>query len=602
MPDSKLESLLVADCGSVNTKVGLVDWVDGLFRFVGAGTAATTTDDITLGLRRAVQQVEARTGRRLLTDEGNIITPERIGAQGVDAVVALTSAPQPLRVAIVGLSRDVSVASALNAIHGTYATVVATLALDQTGQRWLPVDWDQDVVTDQTGIRIAMARRKSGEPAPDPAVIAAEALAHSKPDVIVLVGGVDGGATQGLFEITNLVASIVASRDESSRPVIIFAGNREARPQIAQRLGDLTELRVVDNVRPTMDREDSSVLQAALESLYAERQVAYLPGMETLMNMTPISVVSTARAFENVVRFVARLFDLNVLGADLGSNTTTLVVARREQYSRVVRADLGVGQNIERVLAQSGVSALLDWLPMELPEDEALTRCLNRAVHPRAVPVTREEARITQAAGRLALMAAARGSNLDTNGLDLILLTGGLLANNTNLGAMALLALDALQPSGVFTLAVDTFGLAPAFGALAAVNPEAAAAVLERDGFVTLGTVIAPLSNQREGQVDLNIKVKPQDGGVMNLEVHHGSLEIVPLAPGQKASIEVRPAVGVSVGRDRRGMLKAEVEGGALGLIIDARGRPIVLSKDAEKRRTKIQQWYWDIGGEVAYG
>ncbi|MBI5303506.1 MAG: glutamate mutase L [Chloroflexi bacterium] len=602
MPDSKLESLLVADCGSVNTKVGLVDWVDGIYRFIGAGTAATTSDDITVGLRRAVQQVEARTGRRLLTDDGNIIAPERIGAQGVDAVVALTSAPPPLRVAIVGLSRDVSVASALDAIHGTYATVVAILALDETGRRWLPVDWDQDVVTDQTGIRVAMARRKSGESTPDPAVIAAEALAHSKPDVIVLVGGVDGGATNSLFEITNLIASIVASREESARPVIIFAGNREVRPQIAQRLGDLTELRVVDNVRPTMERADPAALQAALESLYAERKVAYQPGMDVLLGMTPINVVSTARAFENVVRFVARLFDLNVLGADIGSNTTTLVVARREAYSRVVRADLGVGQNIERVIAVGGVAALLDWLPMELTEDDALTRCLNRAAHPRSIPVTREEARLAQAAGRVALMSAARASNVDVNDLDLILLTGGLLANNTNLGAMALLALDALQPSGVFTLAVDTFGLAPAFGALAAVNAEAAAMVLERDGFVTLGTVIAPLSNLREGQVDLNIKIKPQDGGVMNLEVHHGSLEIVPLAPGQKAQLEVRPAVGVSLGRGRRGVLKAEVEGGALGLIIDARGRPIALPEDPEKRRTKIQQWYWDIGGEVAYG
>jgi len=538
----------------------------------------------------------------LLTDDGNIITPERIGAQGVDAVVALTSAPQPLRVALVGLSRDISVSSAINALHGTYATVVATLALDETGRRWLPVDWEQDVVTDKAGIRIAMARRQATDAVPDPAVIAAEALAHAKPDVIVLVGGVDGGATNGLFELTNLVASIVAARDENTRPVIIFAGNREARPQIAQRLGDLTELRVVENVRPTLEREDISALQAALENLYAERQVNYLPGLDALMALTPINVVSTARAFENVVRFVARLFDLNVLGADLGSSATTLVLARREAYSRVVRADLGVGQNIERVLALGGASALLDWVPLELNEEEITTRVLNRAVRPRAIPATRDEARVIQAAGRVALRTTVRDSQFDLSDLDLILLTGGLLANNTNLGAMALLALDALQPSGIFTLAVDTFGLAPAFGALAAVNPEAAARVLERDGFVTLGTVIAPLSHQREGQVDLNIKIKPQDGGVMNLEVQHGSLEIVPLAPGQKATLEVRPAAGVNLGRGRHGVLKAQVEGGALGLIIDARGRPIVLPTDAEKRRIKVQQWYWDIGGEVAYG
>jgi hypothetical protein len=47
---------------------------------------------------------------------------------------------------------------------------------------------------------------------------------------------------------------------------------------------------------------------------------------------------------------------------------------------------------------------------------------------------------------------------------------------------------------------------------------------------------------------------------------------------------------------------KAQVEGGALGLVIDARGRPIVLPAEAERRRAQVQKWYWDIGGEVSVG
>ena len=599
MADSKLESLLVADCGSVNTKVGLVDWVEGVYRFIGAGTAATTPDDVTLGVRRAVQQVQARTGRRLLTDDGQVITPERVGAQGVDALVALTSAPAPVRVAIVGLAREISVASALRAIHGTYASVVATVALDETGRRWLPLP-EQD---NGAGVSIAIApHAQANEPQPDPAALAAETLARANADVIILVGGIDGGATNGLYEIANLVASIVASREENARPLVIFAGNRDARTQIAQRIGSVAELRVVDNVRPAMERENPAALQAELEKVYAERKIMFLPGMTDLVNMTLTNVVSTARAFENVVRFIARLFNLNVLGADIGSGATTLITARGDQCARVVRADLGVGQNIERVIAHAGIERVLDWIPMEMSADDARVRLLNRAAHPRTIPMTRDEMRLQHAAARVALMTAAREDELDTRGLDLILLTGGALAYNTNLGATALLALDALQPHGVFTLAADAFGLAPAFGALATVNPDAAATVLEHDGFVTLGTVIAPISNAREGQVALNVKLKPTVGGIMNLEVHHGSLEIVPLAPGEKASLEVRPAPGVDLGPGRRGIFKAQVEGGALGLIIDARGRPIALPADAEKRRAKIQQWYWDIGGEVNYG
>jgi hypothetical protein len=40
------------------------------------------------------------------------------------------------------------------------------------------------------------------------------------------------------------------------------------------------------------------------------------------------------------------------------------------------------------------------------------------------------------------------------------------------------------------------------------------------------------------------------------------------------------------------------VEGGALGLIVDARGRPLArqLPADPELRRDQIQQWLWDMG------
>jgi hypothetical protein len=37
-------------------------------------------------------------------------------------------------------------------------------------------------------------------------------------------------------------------------------------------------------------------------------------------------------------------------------------------------------------------------------------------------------------------------------------------------------------------------------------------------------------------------------------------------------------------------------------LMIDARGRPITLPSDKEKRRAKVHQWYWDLGSEGANG
>jgi uncharacterized protein (TIGR01319 family) len=585
MADSnRPESFLVADIGSVTTKIGLVDSVAGEYRFIAAGTALTTADaphhDVGVGVRSAIRQIQARTERQLLTDDGQLISPERPGGSGVDALLMTTSAPVPLRVAIVGLARDLSVASAVRATHGTYATVEAIYALDETGGRWLASQTQPGVLQ-------------------DPAVVAVENLAAAKPDVIILVGGVDGGAPGALYDLANLVSALASARDENNRPTVIFAGNTDARPHVAARIGQVTPLRVVDNVLPALERENLAGLKRELETLYAEKKITWLPGLNALTQWTPNPVVPTAQAFDTVVRFLARRYGLHVLGADIGGGATTIITANNTAFEKTVRADLGIGHSLDRLIAQTGVAALVDWLPQELSSDEAHARWLDHAARPWTIPASRVEAEWMHAAARVALQSTAQ--KIDADHLDLIVLTGGLFARNSNPGALALVALDALQPTGVFTLAVDALGLAPAFGKLALENPVAAACVIERDAFVTLGTVIAPVSHNREGQIDLRVKIQPASGGVIDLEVQHGSLELVPLMPGQKASIQVQAVANVYWGSSRGKVFKADVEGGALGLVIDARGRPVTLPSDPAKRRAKVQQWYWDIGGEVSY-
>ncbi len=587
LDSEKSESLLVADIGSVNTHVALVDRVGDRFRFVGLGASLTTCrapfSDAVIGIRQAIQQIETSSGRNLLTDDGQLVVPENANGQGVDAFAAITSEPAPLRVAVIGLSREVSVASAVRAVQSTYALVAATLALDETGGRWIRTP-------------LSTNGSESSEPM-DPSVMAAQALADSNPDVILLVGGIDGGATTALYEIANLVAAIAAARDESVRPVVIFAGNTTARPEIVKRIGPVATVRMVDNVHPDLERENIGALQRELEALYIERKLTRLPGIHTLNNWSKVPVLPSAYAFENVVRFLGRRYGLAVLGADIGGRSTTVVRARGETFSRVLRTDLGLGASLEQLLDQASAETLQQWVPFSIEADDLRARVLNHSLHSATIPATRDDARVMQAAARQALAVAVSQGRIDTGAADLILLTGGPVAHNTSYGSLALLALDALEPSGVFTLAVDNLGLAPAFGGLAPMNTHAAANVVECDAFVTLGTVIAPVSSNREGQVDIHVKVQPAGSGAIDLEVSHGSLEIVPLTPGQKAALEVRAAPGVHLGSVDRSVFKADVEGGAIGLLIDARGRPIGFPSDPEKRREKIQQWLWDVGG-----
>jgi hypothetical protein len=590
-----IESLLVADIGSITTKVALVDLVNNQHRLISLGTAVTTRHapeaNVLVGVCDAIHQIQARTGRQLLTDAHQLITPERSHLQGVDAFVAVTSAPEPLRVALVGLSRSLSITSAQRAIQSAHATLVTTLALDESIGRWVPVTIPPPPNADSQTPRTVLE---------DPLVLAAEALARAQVDVIVLVGGVDGGATTALYDMTNLVAAVVAAREDSARPPVIFAGNSAARAEVAQRIGQITPLRVVDNVRPTLESENPLPLQRELEALYDEKKIRWMPGITDLTNWTALPIRSSAHAFHDVMRYLARRYGLRVLGVDLGASATTLVAVHGEQMQSILRADVGLGHHLAHLLERIPLEQWLAWLAIEIPAEEAYAAWLNQSLYARTLPATRQEAYLMHAAARVALATAAR--DLATDEYDLLVCSGGLFASNVNLGALALVVLDALQPQGVFSLAVDTFGLVPALGALALLNAPAATSVLERDGLLTLGSVIALQSRHRDGQLAARVRIQPTNSGPINLEVAHGSLELVPILLGQKAALEVRLSGKSHLQKAKRGVFQAHVEGGALGVIIDARGRPITLPDDPEKRRTRVQQWYWDLGGEMAYG
>jgi len=42
-------------------------------------------------------------------------------------------------------------------------------------------------------------------------------------------------------------------------------------------------------------------------------------------------------------------------------------------------------------------------------------------------------------------------------------------------------------------------------------------------------------------------------------------------------------------------MIETELEGGVVGTIIDARGRPLVLPEDPKKRREHLDKWFSEL-------
>src|SRR5690349_9336842 len=88
-------SILVADCGTVFTKVSLLGIVEGQYRLMARGEAPTTAStphkDITQGIVQAINEIEFVTGRHFV-ENGHLILPEQPSGDGADLFISTISA------------------------------------------------------------------------------------------------------------------------------------------------------------------------------------------------------------------------------------------------------------------------------------------------------------------------------------------------------------------------------------------------------------------------------------------------------------------------------------------------------------------------------
>jgi len=562
-----LESFVTADLGSITTRVTLIDQVAGEYRLVAHGSAPTTLsppwEDVSLGFLEAIRKMATVAQRRLLA-ERRLVTPEGGDGSGVDGFVATTSAMEPLRLVVAGMMEPWSLRSALRAAHSTYTLVEGAFTVDE--------------------LRLSFA---------EGILDFLRLLKEGSLDAILVAGGIEGGPTLPLVEMAKDLALLCASG--GMRPRLIFAGNEEARVPVAEILEGVVDLEMVSNLLPRLGEESLAGAQELLENLVGGK-IALIPGIESVERWSLAPIQPTARALGWAIRYLAQEYELKVLGVDIGGGSVGLFSARDGRYFSALTSDVGLGYGLDRLLAERGVEQILRWLPFDL--EGAGDRILNKAFRPGTLPQRREDLFLEQAVAReLMAWALERAGERALAPVDLIVGTGGLLSHLPDPRQAALILLDGLQPTGICSLALDEFSLLPQLGALAMAEPLAAAQVLARDTLLDLGTVIAPLGVAKEGEIALRFKMVYSEGGAIEGEVSYGSLEVIPLPFGQRATLELRPTRSFDVGLGRKGGgATTEVEGGAVGVIIDARGRPLSFPQERAAQQEKMQKWMWEVG------
>lgn len=592
MPDP--EVILATDCGSTTTKAILIEKRDGHYRLAARGEAPTTVEapaeDVTRGVINAIAEIEDITGRMFIRDDKLIVPRE--GDKGADVYISTSSAGGGLQMMVAGVVKQMTTESAARAALGAGAIVMDSLATND--------------------------RRRAFE--------RIERIRNLRPDMILLSGGTDGGTIRHVVSL----AETIAAADPKPRfgmgyelPVI-FAGNINARQPVQEVLEDKTALQLVANIRPTLESENLKPARDAIHDLFLEHVMQHAPGYKKLMTWTSAPIMPTPGAVGDIMQLIARRNNIQVVGTDIGGATTddfsVFRTARDDSessrvFNRTVSANLGMSYSISNVVTSTGIENIMRWVPFGMDERELRNRIRNKMIRPTTIPQSIEGLIVEQAICREALRLAflqhkemavglkgvqrqasfadafsqqvGEETLVDMMGLDLIVGSGGVLSHAPRRNQSALMMIDGFAPEGFTQLAVDSIFMMPHLGVLAQIHEDAAIEVFEKDCLIHLGTVIAPSGTAQWGKPCM--RVESEKHGV--IEMHVGDMTLLPFSRDEEISITVTPARKFDAGEGRGKQVTRTVRGGVVGLILDARCRPIQLPTDDAQRIAALKSW-----------
>lgn len=581
--------ILATDCGSTTTKAILIQRVDGVYRQTHRGEAPTTVEapfaDVTVGVINAVTEVQELAGRRLVDDDGRILRPAS-DRDGCDLYISTSSAGGGLQMMVAGVVREMTGESAKRAALGAGAIVMDVIASND--------------------------RRRPHEQI--------QRIRELRPDIMLLSGGIDGGTTTHVVQIAELIAPARPRPrfgSEYTLPVI-YAGNKDAAPLVRKVITDGFALTVVDNLRPVLERENLAPARDTIHDLFLEHVMAHAPGYDRLMTWTDAPIMPTPGAVGNILQTIASRQGINVVGVDIGGATTDVFSVFDGTFNRTVSANLGMSYSIANVCAEAGMPNILRWVPFDMDVRELGNRVKNKMIRPTTIPQTLEALVFEQAVAREALRLAyvqhkefattlkgvqqqrtvgdtfsqetAGQTIVDNMRLDLLVASGGVLSHAPRMQQTVMMLIDAFEPEGFTTLAKDSIFMMPHLGVLAQVHPQASLEVFERDCLVYLGTCVAPRGTGKPGRSCFRYSVTGP--GVSETgDVPYGDLRVIPLGEGARAMVTVEPERGFDCGNGPGRKIEREVRGGTVGLVLDGRGRPLVLPVERAIGRPLVERW-----------
>ena len=576
-----LSCVLVTDCGSTTTKALLFERGPDRWRQTYRGEAPTTveepTADVTLGALNAFTEVQELSGRSIVK-EGDVpfVITDKDPASGIDLYLSTSSAGGGLQMLVAGVVHNITTESAERAALGAGAIVMESVSADDGREDYERI----------------------------------EKIRHIKPDIVLVTGGVDGGATSHVVEMAEiLVAASPRPRfGDTLKLPVIFAGNADAANEVEQILSKRAQVVVVPNVRPSLERENLGPAREAIHEFFLSHVMSHSPGYGKLMSWSPVPIMPTPAAVGDIVQMYAKKTGQNVLCVDIGGATTDIFSvfvdrAGVHAFNRTVSANLGMSYSVANVLVEAGVANIARWLPFEVSETELRDRLRNKMIRPTTIPQTVEDLWLEQAVCREALrlsldhhrslaiglegkrekgiadvfkQSSERYELVDLMKLDIAIGSGGVLSHAPERMQAALMMVEGFGLQGVTQLAVDSIFMMPHLGVFASVHPQGAQEIFENDCLIHLGTSVVPVYPPKRPRPGTLARVYLND--VLVGDVIAEAVSRIITSSSGPAVVRVEPAhQSIDVGGGPGKHVERSIICGECGILCDGRNRPVVL-------------------------
>ena len=383
----------------------------------------------------------------------------------------------------------------------------------------------------------------------------AQALRDARPDVVV-VALADRGETDHLVLLTEPLRFGCAAQRPAPR-VIVASGDEGAIAR-ATKLAHPFPTETVPDLRSDDGRR---------------RVVTRLRQMRRDAGLLRDEVLETlARRVAEVRRTSAVVVDVT------GSSTSLVRVEPNAPLFAVHARPLGVGRGADHVVSRAGLERVRRWIPWTVDQPTLLERVFNRARWPDAVATDREtlalEIALAHEAVAHALADAAGAGVADlVRSASLVVLTGR-LAGLEGAERALLVAVDALEPIEPASIARDEGDALVGAASAPADDLRALDALIER---LTPAAAVVPVATSRRSVLRI-----AGPTGSREERVDRGAFFVLPLAGALEVS--------------GHGVTHARVVAGPLGLVVDARPRPLSLPVRDSERVPAVSGWYESLG------